>query len=96
MSAHGATPAEVLSAEQEINNKAYAAKARAQVVRIFGHCTKDQHVCLVMPSNEKFLVTVVEGEPTDTQLHVKFQVSVHVYVPEYEIKWAVQIVMIQK
>ena len=66
MSSQHATPAEVLSAEQEIKSKAYAAQARSQGlgVKVFAHCTKDQQVCLVMLPHEDSLVTLVEGKLT--------------------------------
>ena len=62
LSAHNATPAQISSAEQEINNKAYAAQACSQVVRVFAHCTKDQQICLVMLPHADSLVTLVEGK----------------------------------
>ena len=64
LSIPGATPPDMSSAEQEIHNKAYAVKACSQVVRVFGHCTKDQQVCLVVLPHEDSPVTLVEGKPS--------------------------------
>ena len=64
LSAPGATAAEVSSAQQEMRSKAYAAQACSQVVKVFGHCTKDQQVCLVVLPHEDTLVTLLEGKPS--------------------------------
>ena len=69
LSAHDATAEAASSAEQEIQNKARAAQACSKVVGVFGHCTKDQHVCLVVLPYEDLLVTLVEGKLAYTQLH---------------------------
>lgn len=62
LSAHGATPAQVLSAEREISRRACAAQAYPQVVRVLAHCTKGDEVCLVVLPHEVSLVTLVQGE----------------------------------
>ena len=64
LSAHDATAGEASTAEQEIKNKACAAQACSRVVRVFGHCTKDQQVRLVMLPPEESLVTLIEGKLT--------------------------------
>ena len=71
LSAPGATPADMSSAEQEIHNKAYAVTACSQVVRVFASCTKDEQVCLAMLPHEDSLATLVGGElQTRTQVCV--------------------------
>ena len=70
LSVHGAIPAETSSANQEINNKAYAAQVCPQVVSVFGHCTKDQELCLVMLPHEGSLMAAVEGELIHIWPHV--------------------------
>ena len=78
LSAHGATPADMSSAKEEINNKAYAAKACSQVVRVFAHCIKDQQGCLAMLPHQDSLAILVRGKlRTRTQLCVSALESEH-------------------
>lgn len=70
LSGHHTTPAETPNADQEINQEAYAAQACPQVVRVIGHCTKDQQVCLVMLRHEGSQAALVKGELMHTWWYV--------------------------
>ena len=58
---HAASAAQLRQAEQESDNVSHAARAYPLVVRVLGHCIKDQQLCLVMPRYEGSLLNLVQG-----------------------------------
>jgi len=58
LSVQGANPAQLSRAEKEIQDNAHAARACPQVVRVLGHCVKDDQLCLVMLKYSGSLLTL--------------------------------------